>query len=76
MPACRQPGVPLNIDERLKEQCPFLTRGEQGEYVIPADKIGEFVHKYLELSDSSDHLEHLKFYRTEGKRPLSSDIDD
>lgn len=76
MPACRQPGVPLTLDERLKELCPYLSRGEQGEYIIPASKIDEFVHKYLEISDSKDHLEHLRLYRAEGKRPLSSDIDD
>jgi hypothetical protein len=64
------------LDERLKEQCPYLRRGANGEYVIPESKIGEFVRKFQELADSKDHLEHLRLYRAEGKRPPTTDIDD
>ena len=76
MPSCRQPGAPLTYDERLKELCPYLVRGSQGEYIIPQGDIEHFVNKYLELADSKDHLERLSLYRAHGKRPTPTDIDD
>jgi len=60
----------------LDEHFPYVVRGSAGEYVIPMDRIHEFVMKYLELADKNDHLEHLKLYREQGRRFNDGEIED
>lgn len=44
------------------EYFPYLRFTTEGSLVIPADKVSDFVRKYLELSDSREHMERLKAY--------------
>lgn len=60
----------------MDEHFPYVVRGTAGEYIIPRDKIHDFVMKYLELADKDDHLEHLQFYRSQGRRIRDGEIDD
>ncbi|KAF0233367.1 MAG: hypothetical protein FD177_1760 [Desulfovibrionaceae bacterium] len=70
------PGVSRCNDEFLREQFPYLKRGENGEFIIPAQKIDDFVSKYQSLSDNDDHLERLRQYRAGGQRVKPSEFDD
>lgn len=63
-------------DEVLKEQFPYLKRGEAGEFIIPAQMIDDFVSRYQALSDNDDHLERLRQYRESGQRVKLSEVDD
>lgn len=63
-------------EEFLKEHFPYVKRGENGEFIIPAQKIEEFVTKYQTLSDNADHLERLRQYRAGGQRVKPSELDD
>jgi hypothetical protein len=60
----------------LKKHFPYVHRGPDGEFIIPATHIDRFVRKYMELADHKDHLDHLKMYRNGGGRPDSADIGD
>jgi len=66
----------LDRDEVMDEHFPYVARGTSGEYIIPADRIHDFILKFQELSDRNDHLEHLKLYRQEGRRFEDGEIDD
>jgi len=59
--------------EMNKERFDYVRRGENGEYIIPRDKVDRFVRTYLELSDSDEHLERLKLYRASGPRTTTQD---
>jgi len=61
------------VCEIHKERFAYVRRGEQGEYIIPADMIERFVQTYLELTDSAAHLERLRLYRTGGRRDAPGD---
>lgn len=57
------PGECLVPDGLMREYFPYARLSEQGEYVIPKDKLDDFVKKYNEIADSREHLEKLAAYR-------------
>lgn len=61
------PGECLVPDGLVREYFPYARLSPQGEYVIPKDKVDEFVKKYNELVDSREHLERLAAYRAQGQ---------
>jgi len=63
-------------EEFLQEHFPYVKRGPDGEFIIPAQKIEEFVTKFQALSDNADHLERLRQYRVGGQRVKPSELDD
>lgn len=63
-------------DGVLEEHFPYVTRGAEGEFIIPQTHIEEFVVKFLELRDKTEHLERLKLYRAQGARPGPDEIGD
>lgn len=76
MTGCRLLGDAITDAALLKEHFPYVRRGPDGEFVIPAANLDQFVRKYMELVDNKDHLDHLKMYRDSGARPVVDDIGD
>lgn len=76
MSRCQHMGSTLTNDAMLREHFPYISRGPAGEFIIPADRIEQFVHKVMDLADNQDHLELLKLYRQENHRPDPREIDD
>ncbi|GFK95353.1 hypothetical protein NNJEOMEG_03215 [Fundidesulfovibrio magnetotacticus] len=64
---------PACVCESHCERFDYVRRGPDGEYIIPRDKIDHFVHTYLELLDSAEHMERLKLYRGSAARDAGSD---
>lgn len=62
----RTPGECLVPDGLMREYFPYARLTETGEYVIPKDRIDDFVKKYNEIVDSREHLEKLAAYRAQG----------
>jgi len=71
-----KPGGGQCDDDFLREHFPYVKRGAEGEFIIPAQKIEDFVSKYQTLSDNADHLERLRQYRAGGQRVKPSEHDD
>ncbi|MFP5238603.1 MAG: hypothetical protein ACLGQW_02115 [Acidobacteriota bacterium] len=46
------------------ESFPYVRLTPEGDLVIPANRVDEFVRKYLELSDNREHMERLRAYLT------------
>ena len=64
---CMDMGAALTDDVLLREHFPYVRLSERGEFIIPADKVAAFVQKYMDLTNSQEHLEQLRLYReTEG----------
>ena len=60
----------------IKKHFPYVRRGQNGEYIIPENKIGEFVRQYMELGDNRDHLQRLRSYLSEENRNKPGEHDD
>jgi len=76
MSPCKSTGKCYCSDENILEKFHYVRRGPGGEYIIPEDKIEDFVRKYMELSDNQDHLERLRAYLNSEKRNKPGEMDD
>lgn len=76
MRPCKSNGKGCCSDLSLSEKFQYVRRGPEGEYIIPEDKIEDFVRRYMDLVDNNDHLERLKAYLNTGKRNEPGEMDD
>ena len=76
MNTCKLAGICLSNVELLKEHFPYLNVGADNTVTIPVESMDRFVRKYLELSDTNEHMERLRLYRQEGVRPDERDLAD
>lgn len=60
----------------IKKRFPYIILTMEGEVIIPRDKVDDFVRRYSEMSDTEDHLLHLRMYRNSGERKGVPDSDD
>lgn len=63
-------------DELFTEHFHYVRRGLNGEYIIPEEKVEDFVRRYGELADNRDHLERLRAYLNDEKRSKPGELDD
>jgi len=73
---CTILGDAITNEEKLREYFPYVRREPNGDLVIPADRIGVFVKKYMELADNRDHLDRLTMYRNGPERQDSDKTGD
>ncbi|MBI4806953.1 MAG: hypothetical protein HY795_17180 [Desulfovibrio sp.] len=76
MSPCRTKGKGCCSDDSISEQFQYVRRGPNGEYIIPEEKIEDFVRRYMELADNNDHLERLRAYLNTGMRNKPGELDD
>ncbi|WP_243310829.1 hypothetical protein [Fundidesulfovibrio agrisoli] len=53
---------------RRLQAIPFVRVTPEGDVLIPSDKLDDFVRRYLELTDSREHMERLLAYVREDNR--------
>lgn len=76
MSQCQNMGSALTDESLLREHFPYINRGHDGEFIVPADRVEQFARKILDLMDNREHLERIKQYRKDNHRPDPSEIVD
>ncbi|GAB6037821.1 hypothetical protein JCM15519_23800 [Fundidesulfovibrio butyratiphilus] len=70
------PGECLIPDGLMQQYFPYARLSENGEYVIPKDKVDDFVKKYNEIADSREHQQILAAYRAQAPQDRQGDDGD